>query len=127
MKSYKIKPLTYGMASLKYRNPNYGQSWSKSCFLLSEKKDAVFWDIEGVVFCSYSEDEIPRLERVAKKSLAEQPYFKTVFIDVEEMVCFQDGKNYSHGRKGIQEMQEDASKGALVSRFVTDDPIFFKQ
>lgn len=125
MKKGKIKLLTYGMVTMRKERTFHASFWSESCFQYSEKKDAVFWDINGRAFCSFVEDGVPKLERIGRKSYPNPTYLKVVFLSVENMGFVVESTTYDNNEKGLKKAKKDAEFGLLTSRFITHDGDFF--
>lgn len=69
-----VKLLTYGSASLHSRRSKNPLFWRKDCFQYSEKQDCVFFEICGRVFCSFVEEEIPKIEEIGVRRKTKKKY-----------------------------------------------------
>ena len=119
--------MTFGMVTMSKERRGNAEYWKESCFEYSEKQDAVFYEIEGRSFCSFVEDEVPKIERIGKKSFPENGHFKVVQINVEDM-CFRVLKiTYNKTKIELQKAWFDAKEGKLTSLFLSDDITFFKK
>lgn len=121
------KPITlqtYGMVTMSKERFNRHSYWKEACFDYSEKENAVFWQIKGRSFCSFTEDGIPKLERVGKKSFPEPDVLKVVFLDVETMTYLVTKKTFENSGRGRMQAKFEAQNGELTSMFITDDDTF---
>ena len=122
----KIKLLTFGMVTMRKERLRDVDYWKESAFEYSEKQDAVFYEIEGIPFCSFVENGIPKIERIGKKSFPESGHFKVVQINIEDMRFRVLNMTYNKNRNELNKAWEDAKMGKLTSLFLSDDIIFFK-
>lgn len=119
----KVKLLTYGMASMHKNRIRNASLWSESCFRLSEKPEAVLWEIRGEVFCSFVEDRIPKIQRVGKES-NKSKVLGIIKINLEEMTFEREKEKY-YLKTQTEEIQKDFDQGKLLSRFLTDDDLLW--
>ena len=105
----KIKLLTYGSASLHSRRSKNPLFWRKDCFQYSEKQDCVFFEICGRVFCSFVEEEIPKIEEIGVRQKIKNKFFDVIRIDIEEMIFSVEPTTYENTETGLN-LQEPISE-----------------
>lgn len=113
----KIKPLTFGQARFHPTRTNT-TSWKVKVFNFSEKQDSIFWDIEGNLFCSFSEDGLPFLEAVKQDEILNDE-FSIYQIGIESMNMKKMLKTYPITTGGLFEAKEDKKNGKLNSKFLS--------
>ena len=114
----KIKLLTYGSASLHSRRSKKPLFW-KQCFQYSEKQDCIFFEIRGRVFCSFVEEEIPKIEEIGVCQKKKNKFFDVIRIDVEEMIFSVEPKAYENTEKGLEIARTDFRNRKLKSKFLS--------
>ena len=114
----KIKLLTYGSASLHLLRKKDPLFWKHNCFEYSEKQDCIFFEIYGRVFCSFVEEEIPKIEEVGVRQKTKNKFFDVIRIDVEEMIFSVEPKAYENTEKGLELARTDFRNRKLKSKFL---------
>ena len=122
METTKIKLLTYGSASLHSLRSKDPLFW-KQCFQYSEKQDCIFFEIYGRVFCSFVEEEIPKIEEVGVRQKTKNKFFDVIRIDVEEMIFSVEPKTYENTEKGLELARNDFRNRKLTSKFLSNSEI----
>ena len=119
----KIKLLTYGSASLHSRRSKDPIFWKHNCFQYSEKQDCIFFEIYGRVFCSFVEEEIPKIEEVGVRQKTKNKFFDVIRIDVEEMIFSVEPTTYENTEKGLELARNDFRNRKLTSKFLSNSEI----
>ena len=121
----KIKPLTFGQAIF---HPTRLRkiSWRVKVLNFSEKQDSIFWEINGNLFCSFSEDGLPFLEAVKQDEILNDE-FSIYQIEIESMNMKKMLKTYPATIGGLFEAKEDLKNRKLNSKFLSrSKKILFK-
>lgn len=119
METTKIKLLTYGSASLHLLRKKDPLFWKHNCFEYSEKQDCIFFEIYGRVFCSFVEEEIPKIEEVGVRQKTKNKFFDVIRIDVEEMIFSVEPMTYENTETGLELARSDFRKRKLTSKFLS--------
>ena len=115
----KIKLLTYGSASLHSRRSKDHIFWKHNCFQYSEKQDCIFFEIRGRVFCSFVEEEIPKIEEIGVRQKIKNKFFDVIRIDVEEMIFSVEPTTYENTETGLELARTDFRNRKLTSKFLS--------
>ena len=115
----KIKLLTYGSASLHSLRSKDPLFWKQDCFQYLEKQDCIFFEIRGRVFCSFVEEEIPKIEEIGVRQKIKNKFFDVIRIDVEEMIFSVEPTTYENTEKGIELARTDFRNRKLTSKFLS--------
>ena len=119
METTKIKLLTFGSASLHSRRSKDHIFWKQDCFKYSEKQDCIFFEICGRVFCSFVEDEIPKIEEIGVRQKIKNKFFDVIRIDVEEMIFSVEPTTYENTETGLELARTDFRNRKLTSKFLS--------
>ena len=119
----KIKLLTYGSASLHLLRKKDPLFWKHNCFEYSKKQDCVFFEIRGRIFCSFVEDEIPKIEEIGVRQKIKNKFFDVIRIDVEEMIFSVEPTKYENTEKGLELARNDFRNRKLTSKFLSKSEI----
>ena len=110
METTKIKLLTYGSASLHSLRSKDPLFW---------KQDCIFFEIRGRVFCSFVEEEIPKIEEIGVRQKNKNKFFDVIRIDVEEMIFSVEPTTYENTEKGLELARTDFRNRKLTSKFLS--------
>ena len=120
----KITPLTFGQARF-HKTHRQLIKWTSKILEFSEKQDSVFWDIDGELFCSFVEDDIPFLELMNLQKVEGEKFF-VYRLGIESMTIIKMEKTYNDGIYSLKDARMHFRNRELTSKFLSKSIINIK-